>query len=173
MLPWKLALRYLFRKPITLFALVSVLLGATAFVVVVGVMDGYVQAFNEKSREILSDLVVQPMDTRMVDADNVCRVIRAATREVVACSPNVQGMGVVKVRAKDGSFAVKWVRYVGVDAPRERAVTGNDALDQVPSAEPDWILPGKDLIEPLALDQVAELLLVTSSRHGNGPPIKT
>jgi lipoprotein-releasing system permease protein len=173
MLPWTLALRYLFRKPITLFALVSVLLGTTAFVVVVGVMDGYLSAFDEKSRQILSDLVVMPAGTRIVEADNVCRIIAAASSDVTACSPIVEGMGLVKVRSKDGSFAVKWVRYLGVDAARERAVTGNEALAKVPPGSADWALPGAGLVEPRGIGDVAELTLVTSSRRGTGQPVKT
>ncbi len=173
MLAWALALRYLLRKPITLFALMSVMIGTTAFIVVVGVMDGYVRAFNDKSREVLSDIIVMPMGSRIAEADNVCRFLKAASPDVVACSADVSGLGLLKVRAKDGTFSVKWVRYQGVDPVAERAVTGVDNLTRVPQGAEDWILPGAGLIDPLSLDEVKEIQLVTTGRYITGPPRKT
>ena len=172
MLSWTLALRYLLKKPITLFALASVLLGTTAFIVVVGIMDGYVSAFNEKSRQILSDLVVLPMGSRIGQADELVKAIEASSSDVAACSPNVTGLGLLKVRAKDGTFSVKWVRFVGVDAGLEYAVTGTDNLARVPPGSADWILPGAGLIEPLAMGDVREIQLVTGARQPSGPAMK-
>ena len=173
MLQLKLALKYLVRKRITLFAVASVLLGATAFVVVVGVMDGYVTAFNEQSRRILSDMIVRPTGTCIDQADALVRVIKASSPDVVECSPNVTGMGVVKVRSKDGTFSVKWVRFLGVDPSLEQKVTGLDSLSNALRRSDDWFLPGSDLLEPLKPDNVSEVVLVTSSHLGAGPPVKT
>ena len=172
MIQIKLALRYLLRKPITLFAVISVLLGTTAFVVVIGVMDGYVSAFNEHSRKILSDMVVRPMGLVIREPEKVAQVIRTRSDEVVECSPNISGMAVIKIRGKDGKFSLKWCRFVGVDAPLEHKVTGLDALKSVADTADNWIVPGRELLGVRSPDDVSEIVLVTSGRTGTSPPIK-
>jgi lipoprotein-releasing system permease protein len=173
MLKFKLALRYLLRKPITLFAVISVLLGTTAFVVVIGVMDGYVNAFNERSRMILSDMVIRPSSRAIAQPDELIRLVKSRVRDVVECSPNIMGTALIKIRGFDGTFTLKWCQFVGIDAPLERKVSGLDALGSVPEGSDDWIVPGDDLLEPRGPGNVSEIILVTSGRSGSSPPVKT
>jgi len=168
----KLALRYLVRKPITLFAVISVMLGTTAFVVVIGVMDGYVTAFNERSRMILSDMVIRPEDSYIEEPDELAAAVKARVPDVVACSPNILGMAIVKIRDKDGSFSLKWCRFLGVDPASEREVTGLDSLRKVPASSDNWIVPGGDLLGSRSSDNISEIVLVTSGRSSTSPTIK-
>jgi lipoprotein-releasing system permease protein len=172
MIQLKLALRYLVRKPITFFAVVSVMLGTTAFVVVIGVMDGYVTAFNERSRMILSDMVIRPEDTYIEQPDDLAAAVKTRVPDVVECSPNIMGMAIVKIRDRDGSFSLKWCWFLGVDPVRERKVTGLDALGSVPAASDDWIVPGADLLGSRSPDNISQIVLVTSGRSSTSPTIK-
>ena len=172
MIQIKLALRYLIHKPITLFAVISVLLGTTAFVVVIGVMDGYVTAFNEHSRKVLSDMVVHPGGYVLTDPDKVADVIKTRVDDVVECSPNISGRAVAKIRGTDGKFSLRWCQFVGVDAPLELKVTGLDALKDVPPDTDDWIVPGRELLGTRSVEDVSEIVLVTSGRTGTSPPLK-
>ena len=172
MLKLKLALRYFIRKPITLFAVISVLLGSTAFVVVLGVMDGYVTAFNERSRMILSDMVVIGPGV-IDDADALMRtVVPRMGGDVVEWSPVVSGTAMAKICRTDGTFSLKWCHFLGVDPRREQAVTGLEPLGKVPPASDDWIIPGSDLLGAPSPENVTRIFLVTSGRHGTGPPLK-
>jgi lipoprotein-releasing system permease protein len=118
-------------------------------------------------------MVVRPTGTSIDQADQLCNVIKEASPEVVQCSPNVSGMGVIKVRAKDGTFAIRWTRFVGVDPVIERQVTGLDELAKAPAQSDDWIIPGADLLAPRKPDDISELTLVTAGRTTGGPPVKT
>jgi len=171
MLKLKLALRYLVRKPITLFAVISVLLGTTAFVVVLGVMDGYVTAFNDHSRMILSDMVIVIPQGYLYDPEGVMKSVTPRVPEIEAWSPNVSGMCVAKIRAADGTFSIKWCHFLGVDPALEYRVTGLPALERVPRDRDDWIVPGSDLLGARSVDNVTSVILVTSARRG-GPPVK-
>ena len=178
MIQLKLALKYLLRKPVTLFAIISVLLGTTAFVVVLGVMDGYVTTFHERSRRFLSDMEVRalPPARYIGNPDDFASIIVERVPEVEACSPVISGMAVVKVKRrgapKDKGFALKWCRFVGVDPEREYRVTGLDALTAAPSDVDDWIIPGADLLGVEPGDNDARITLVTSNRTGTGPPLR-
>jgi lipoprotein-releasing system permease protein len=174
MLRLKLALTYLIHKPITLFAVISVLLGTTAFIVVIGVMDGYVSALHEASRTILADMVVTPTRSDYIEsADWLGRKVQDEIPEVVACSPNITGAAVIKVRGTDGKFSLKWCNYIGVDAPSEAAVTGIDAFNNVPTDADNWIIVGAGLLSPLDADNTADLTLVTSGRTETSPARRT
>ena len=172
MIQLKLAVRYLCRKPITLFAVISVLLGTTAFVVVIGVMDGYVSAFNERSRMILSDMVIRPEEAYIEQPDELASAVKNRVPDLVECSPNVTGMAIVKIRDRDGSFSLKWCRFLGVDPESERKVTGLDALGSVPASSDNWIVPGAGLLGSRSADNVSEIILVTSGRSSLGPALK-
>jgi len=172
MIQLKVAIRYLVRKPITLFAVASVLLGTTAFVVVLGVMDGYLTAFNERSRMILSDMVIRPEDTYIEEPDALTAAVKARVADVVECSPNLTGMAIVKIRDKAGGFSLKWCRFLGVESDRERRVTGLEPLAKVPASSDNWIVPGAGLLGNLSSDNVSEITLVTSGRSRLGPTIK-
>ena len=172
MIPLKLAIRYLVRKPITLFAVVSVMLGTTAFVVVIGVMDGYLTAFNERSRTILSDMVIRPEEAYIEHPDDLAAAVKKRVPDVVECSPNLTGMAIVKVRDKEGGFSLKWCRFLGVDSAPEQRVTGLEALAKVPASSDHWIVPGAGLLGNLSPDNVSEIILVTSGRSSLGPTIK-
>lgn len=172
MLQLKLALKYLIRKPITLFAVASVLLGTTAFVVVIGVMDGYVTAFNEHSRKILSDMIIRPPGGYIRRPGELIEAVKGASDEVVECSANIQGTAVIKIRGADGKFSLKWCRFYGVDPELELKVTGLEALGKVAGGEHDWIVPGTELLGARAAADIRQIVLVTSGRTGSSPPVK-
>ena len=173
MIQLKLALKYLLRKPVTLFAVISVLLGTTAFVVVIGVMDGYVTAFSERSRTVLSDLVVRSIDGGPIPRPGiVADYLKDNVPEVEACSPVVIGLGVVKIRGGELPFSLKWCRFVGADAELEHRVTGLDALAAVRPGDDNWIIPGSGLLGDRPADARTRVELVTSSRSGTGPPLR-
>jgi len=177
MIKLKLALKYLIRKPVTLFAVISVLLGTTAFVVVLGVMDGYVTAFHERSRMFLSDMIVRTTSGEYNrDPDDLAEILCDRVPEVEACSPVISGLAVVKVKRRDArageGFTLKWCRFVGVDPSREHRVTGLDALGDVPGGNDDWIVPGADLLGVRPGDNDVRITLVTSNRTGTGPPLR-
>jgi lipoprotein-releasing system permease protein len=172
MLKLKLAFRYFIRKPITLFAVASVLLGATAFVVVLGVMDGYVTAFNERSRMILSDMVIIGPGHILYPDRLMKEVVPRMEGEVVDWSPVIMGTAMAKIRRVDGTFSLKWCHFFGVDPAREYAVTHLGPLAQVPSAGVDWIIPGSDLLGAPSVENVTRIILVTSARDRSGPPLK-
>ena len=174
MIKLKLALKYLLRKPVTLFAIVSVLLGASAFVVVLGVMDGYVKAFNERSRTILSDLIVRTVDGRSIpEPDVVIERIKSRVDEVEACSPVVMGLAVVKLKTGDGPFSLKWCKFMGVDPGLERRVTGMETFSAASPGDDNWIIPGVGLLGNRPGDARTQVTLVTSNRRGTGgPPLR-
>lgn len=172
MLKVKLAFKYLVHKRITLFAIISVMLGTTAFVVVIGVMDGYVTAFNERSRMILSDMVIRAGAGSLEQPEEMASAIKARIPEVTECSPNISGMAIIKIRGLDGSFSLKWCRFLGVDPVLERRVTGLEALAHIPAGSDDWIVPGADLLGTRSPENISQIILVTSGRVGGGPPVK-
>ena len=175
MLKLKLALRYLLKKPITLFAVISVMLGTSAFVLVIGVMNGYVTAFNEISRAFLSDMIVKRASGRGIPNQKlVTEEIKSRVGEITACSPHVPGIAVIKIKSKDGRFSLKWCHFIGVDPASEFEVARIEVLKKVPPGSDDWIILGKGILGNLSPDDVKSLTLVAGSRTGDSttPPIK-
>ena len=92
-----LAFRYLRRRKVTIFALLSVMVGATAFIVVMGVMDGYSAEFNRRSRDMLGDIVVTVPEYAIRAAD--IKIDRLLQEPVVeAAAANVTDFGILKIQ---------------------------------------------------------------------------
>ena len=173
MIKLKLALRYLLRKPITLFAVISVMLGAAAFVVVMGVMDGYISEFQERSRMRLSDMIVEPRRGELIrDPESLMKRVAGEVEGIRAWSPVIKGIGMAKVRGADGSFALRWCHFFGVDPEREYEVTRLAALSDVSAESSDWIIPGRKLLGTRTPEEVKRIVLVTSARTPGGVPRK-
>jgi ABC-type lipoprotein release transport system permease subunit len=94
-----LALRYLRRRRITFLGVTAVALGVFAFIVVVGVMEGFRQELRRRLRGALGDLVVVGglQDPRFRE-----RVTDRLQREpqVKALAPRLEGVGILRMRGR-------------------------------------------------------------------------
>ena len=178
MLQLVLALRYLRRRKITLFALLSVVLGATAFIVVMGVMDGYAVEFDSRSRNLLGDLIVDIPHFAIRGADDKVHRL-SELPEVQAAAANVRDYGILKIPkdpAITGSpFAIEWCLVVGIDPDTEFRVVRPRLEPPLTPADfpvprddelPNWIILGADLMQAHRLKVGDKVWLVTSRQSG-------
>lgn len=178
MLKFFLALRYLRKHRITLFAVLSVLFGSLAFTLVMGVMDGYVEEFYQRSRNITGDLVVSP--PRYSSVAGASRYVDLVRRvpQVEAAAPVIGGVGILKIPSTDPTsdvkFAIEWCNFTGVDPEPELAVTRPNLEPALSAAELDamdrepgkWIILGRDLMDAFKLKPGDRVWLVTSRSSG-------
>lgn len=153
----RLALAYLFRRPVQILAVFGVAVGLLALLVVLAVMNGLIEEDRASVRGPLSDLLLIPglgeTETRWADY----QAALADVPEVAATAPHLV---VYALLATDSS---RWqlqsasygdsnaVQLVGIDPELEAAVTLQDggwlhALDQAEVA------PVRDTSQPFAYD---------------------
>jgi len=108
-----LSLRYLRRRLIALFAVGSVMLCVFMVLVVISVMGGFLEMVKERSRGLLSDIVVDnstlqgfPYYQEFIDT-----LYREMPTEVVKATPVIYNYGILRVRT---SSYTKPVKVVGV-----------------------------------------------------------
>lgn len=108
-----LALRYLRKKLIALFAVASVTLCVFMVLVVISVMGGFLEMVRERSRGLLSDIVVDNGSLQGFPyyADFIDYLKREMPDTVVAATPVIYNYGILRV---PGSNYTKPVRVVGI-----------------------------------------------------------
>lgn len=115
MYKWFLAFRYLHTKLIAILAIVAVTLCVTMMLVVISVMGGFLDMVKERSRGLLSDLIVDngslqgfPFYQEFMDHLKVSE----ATRDLIAATtPTIHNYGILRVPATNYT---KPIRAVGI-----------------------------------------------------------
>ncbi|MCD4651219.1 MAG: ABC transporter permease, partial [Candidatus Cloacimonetes bacterium] len=161
----------------TVFALLSVALGASAFIIVMGVMDGYSVEFSRRSRDMLGDVVVNMPGYAIRMADLKTGRL-AAQPGIEAAAANIREFGLLKIpktKAVAGKrFAVEWCHLIGIDPETQLRVVRPKLEPELKSAdfpsdgdEPGtWVVLGIDLMKSHNLTVGDEVWLVTSRQTG-------
>jgi len=152
----RLALRYLFARKIHLVGIAGIFLGVTALVVVLSVMNGFIQETRRAVRGTLADVIVTPILER-----GAAPVGYEAYAAVLAATPGVAGTaprlvwyallttgdvrGDLVARASGGPLNA--VQVVGLDVGEEQGVTRFDESLRAPSLVGD---PVEDPDDPFA-----------------------
>jgi len=177
MVQWVLALRYLRRRAVTLLALLSVAFGATAFIVVMGVMDGYLVEFERRCRDMLGDVVVS-LPGQVIGAADMWVADLEAEPAVAGAAAYVRDYGVLKIPKPEGEegkrFAIEWCHTIGVDPARHYGVVrptmdpplGPEDLPVPGEGRTNWVILGVDLMRSHDLHIGDEVWLVTSRQAG-------
>ena len=175
-----LALRYLRHRRITLLGVTAVALGVFAFVVVVGVMEGFRGELRRRLRGVLGDVVVVGSLKEEPFRREVLAVLRRDPR-VEAVAAHLDTVGILKVRGEDGAgrpvTAFKKVFVQGIEPEAEARVTdfARYLLDltpaqlaaRSPAAEaPPWLLAGEALAARPRLQPGTEVRLLIPRRLG-------
>ena len=175
-----LALRYLRCRRITLLGVTAVALGVFAFIVVVGVMEGFRLELRRRLRGALGDLIVLggleggPLQGRTLE------LLRREPR-VAALSRHLDGMGILRLRGEGTSggpaTAFKLVAVLGIEPAEEVAATdfahylveptpteltvGAEGADSLP-----WLVAGAELVERPRVARGTEVKLLVPRRLG-------
>lgn len=172
--------RYLWRRGVTVFALLSVALGASAFIIVMGVMDGYSVEFNRRSRNMMGDVVVNMPGYAIRMADLKIDQLTAQPG-IEAAAANIREFGLLKIpkaKAVAGKrFAVEWCHFIGIDPETQLRVVRPKLEPKLKPADftvvgdgqLDWVVLGSDLMKSHNLAVGDEVWLVTSRQTGLGP----
>lgn len=123
-----ICLRYLAKKRITWFSVVSVLLGVMALVVVMGVMHGFTGFLRKSMRGMFADIVVRSVSSSGFDHYERLAEEIEKLDGVVATAPRLAGFGILK-RQFAGQIDYKPIQFIGIIPDRENAV--NDFKSQV------------------------------------------
>jgi len=175
-----LALRYLRRRRVTCLGITAVALGVFAFVVVVGVMEGFRQELRKRLRATLGDVMVVG---GLRDEGFRRRVQEVLQREpqVTATSAHLGGVGILRLRGEGASgepaTAFKKVFVEGVNPEREAAVT--DFATHLRDVTPDdladwdetveglpWLVAGEELTARPRVPKGAEVRLLLPKALG-------
>jgi ABC-type lipoprotein release transport system permease subunit len=125
----RLALAYLFRRPVQLLAVFGVAIGLLALLVVTSVMNGLIQHDRDSVRGPLADLMLVPAveesPAQWLDYENLLESlpeIEAAAPHLVAYA--VLGMQGAEMRmSSTGSTDLNGVQIVGIDSAAEARVS--------------------------------------------------
>lgn len=168
-----LALRYLRRRRITFLGVTAVALGVFAFIVVVGVMEGFRQELRRRLRGALGDAVVIGGLQDAAFREQVLNLLQRDPR-VKAVAPRLEGVGILRMRGRSTSpgpaapgtegsqagsemTAFKLVTVAGVVPEEEAGVTDFPryllditvgelaAWDEGKKGGP-WLLAGEELV---------------------------
>jgi ABC-type lipoprotein release transport system permease subunit len=130
----RLALSYLFRRPVQLLAVLGVAVGLLALLVVLAVMNGLIEMNRSAVRGPLSDLMMVPAATEELPRWEVYRDTLAPLAEVEAVAPRLVAFALVDFPAylvdlSDPAYAdFHGVELIGIDVADEAAVTGFNGL---------------------------------------------
>ncbi|MEE9297293.1 MAG: FtsX-like permease family protein [Phycisphaerae bacterium] len=108
-----LTLRYLRKRRIAIFAVISVWLCVAMVVIVISVMGGFLDTLKERSRGLLSDIVI---DNRTLVGfgfyqEFIEHLKRAIPDQIAAATPVIYNYGIIRVA---GESYTKMVRVVGI-----------------------------------------------------------
>ncbi len=152
----RLALSWLFRRPVQLLAVLGVAIGLLALLVVLSVMNGLIDLNRAGVRALSADLHLMPAPTEAPARYAPYAAALAEVAEVEAASPHLVAYALLSVpgsmpnlsRTQNDDFAQ--LQVVGVDADAEARVTGFGlALTQAVAA------PVPDPAQPFAAPEQA------------------
>lgn len=152
-----LALRYLQRKRITILAIGGTALGVLAFIVVLGVMQGFTKEMRQRMRGVLGDLTITSEFDQFVPSPGLLAELENLPN-VKAYSGHLSGLAILKIKGGEaGKPSLKYCMFKGVDPTREaRAIElGKEALlteggKNLPSEDTGdvpWLVGGKELLD--------------------------
>jgi len=169
-----LALRYLRQRRISLLGVTAVALGVFAFIVVVGVMEGFREELRARLRGALGDVTVLGGLRPGPFQEQVLELLRQDD-QVTALTRHLEGVGILRLRGRSGSgaeaTAFKLVAIRGIDPLEEAQVTDftqhlvdlrpGDLVDAAEAGEGvPWLLAGAELIERPRVSPGAEVKLL-------------
>jgi len=169
-----LALRYLRRLRITLLGVTAVTLGVFAFIVVVGVMEGFRQELAHRLQGTLGDVMVVG-GLRDKGFRRQVEELLDESPEVEAVAPHLSSVGILRLRGKSASgapaMAFKKVFVEGIDPEQEAQVTdfASYLLDLTPaelagwdeeSEGLPWLVAGEELVARPRVARGAEVRLL-------------
>lgn len=170
-----LALRYLRRRRITLLGVTAVALGVFAFIVVVGVMEGFRQELRRRLRGALGDIVVVGSLREEGYRREVLEALRRDPR-VEAVAAHLDTVGILKVRGEDASgrpsTAFKKVFVQGIDPEAEARVTDfarylrHTSPARLAAQDRPWLVAGEELASRPRLRPGDEVRLLIPRRLG-------
>ncbi len=154
MFVWFLALRYLVARPVSYLGIVAIGLGVGALIVVLSVMNGFLEETRDLVRGTTADIVVFPIQdgtTRVVPRDEILEVVNAQ-EGVAGATGRLVRPAVYKLHTEQGdrgrmrlpdinisnseNAGYSQVLVLGVDPDREMAVSGfTDYLRDVRSPD--------------------------------------
>ncbi len=111
-----LSKRYLRSRKVNLAAIVAVMLGVAALIIVTSVMDGFARDIQDRLRGIMSHIVIEGAE--LVGIDDYERIIERVEKvpEVEACAPLVEcPFALIRVGKE-----TRFVQIRGIDLERER-----------------------------------------------------
>jgi len=148
----RLALAYLFRRPVQALAVLGVAIGLAALLVVLAVMNGLIQRDREGVRGPLSDLLLLPAVTGTPPEYETYRKALEARPEISATAPHLVAYAVLGLSYGSGllsqtrSSDVNGVQLVGIDPQAEARASGF-----LSSLEHARLHPPPDLRHPFRL----------------------
>lgn len=150
----RLALSWLFRRPVQLLAVLGVAIGLLALLVVLAVMNGLIEMNRDGVRALSADLHLIPAATEAPARYEPYGAALATVAEVAAASPHLVAYALLSVpgasanlsRTQNSDFAQ--LQVVGIDPEAERLVTGFGAALEKAAASP---VP--DPAQPFALPE--------------------
>jgi lipoprotein-releasing system permease protein len=113
-----LALRYLRRKLIPLFALLAVMLCVAMVIIVSSVMGGFLDMVSQAGKSVMGDVVVYAGVGGFGQYDDLIQRIEA-TDEADAATAVITAYGLLKIPVE----RTEYVQVVGIDGPRYAQVT--------------------------------------------------
>ena len=122
-----ICLRYLAKKRITWFSVVSVLLGVMTLVVVMSVMHGFTGFLRQAMQGIVADISVETCSPLgFSDYERLMKDIETVPG-VVATAPRITKYGIMQ-RPMGGEFISQTVKIIGIDPEREDKVNDFKAM---------------------------------------------
>lgn len=126
----RLALAYLFRRPVQVLAVFGVAVGLLALLVVLSVMNGLIKSDRERARGPLSDFLLIPAVTEEPAKFEDYRRALLAQKEVEDVAPHLVAYAVLGLQGGDIFMSrtrasdLNGVQLVGIDPTAERVVSG-------------------------------------------------
>lgn len=142
----RLALSYLFRRPVQLLAVLGVGIGLLALLAVLAVMNGLIEMNRTAVRGPMSDLVLVPAASEELPKYEAYRKVLEGLPEVEAAAPHLIAFALFDfpqyvVDLSDPSYAdLHGIELIGIDPEAEAKVTGFSKLladaEKLPVADP-------------------------------------
>jgi len=118
-----LSQRYLRSRVVNVIAIVAVMLGVTALIIVSSVMDGFARDIQQRIRGIMSDIIID--SEQLVGIDDYERLIRRIEKvpDVKACAPLIECPFVLIRKGKQTRYG----QIRGIDLEREKKTSRIEA----------------------------------------------